>query len=228
MRFEALVASAFSLPALMSPSEDESWSPPRLTRPAISSCLSGAAPLNGMCDHLDLGLLGQRLAEHVHGRARPGGAVGVAECRVLLQAVHRFLQVAARRRRRRGPDEGHVDRDRNAGEVRVDVVGGAVGERGGHRGDREGDVVDQERVAVGRRARHLGGGDGAAGAGAVLHQHRLAHRLAHALPDQARDDVGGAAGRERHQDAHRLRGKACADGDAPAAARRTAGQTTAE
>jgi AraC-like DNA-binding protein len=46
---EALVASAFSLPALMSPSEDESWSPPRLTRPAIRSCLSGAAPLNGMC-----------------------------------------------------------------------------------------------------------------------------------------------------------------------------------
>jgi hypothetical protein len=37
------------LPALMSASDDESWSPPICTRPAISSCLSGAAPLKGTC-----------------------------------------------------------------------------------------------------------------------------------------------------------------------------------
>jgi hypothetical protein len=43
------VASAFSLPDLISASDDDSWSPPISMRPASSSCLSGAAPLKGTC-----------------------------------------------------------------------------------------------------------------------------------------------------------------------------------
>ncbi len=45
--------------------------------------------------------------------------------------------------------------------------------------------------------------DAAAGAGAVLHHHRLPERLGHAGAHQARHDVGVAARSEWHDQAHR-------------------------
>ena len=207
MRREALVASALSLPALMSPSDEESWSPPRLTRPAMQLLLERRGALERNVRHLDLRFLRKRFPEDVHRGARARGAVAVARAALLLQERHGVPEVVSGRARMRGPDEGHEHGDRYPSEIGVHVVGCAVGERRRHRCDREGDVVDQQCVAVGRRARNLRRGDRPAGAGTVLDQHRLAERLAHALADQPRDDVGGAARRERHQDAHGLRGE---------------------
>ena len=69
------------------------------------------------------------------------------------------------------------------------------------------DVVQQQRVAVGRGARDLGGAERAAGAADVLDDHRLAaERLAHRLGEVARDLVGRAAGGERDDDRDRLVG----------------------
>jgi hypothetical protein len=58
----------------------------------------------------------------------------------------------------------------------------------------------QQRVAIRRCLRHALGGDHGAGAGAVLHQHRLAEGHAHLLRQQAGDDVHAAAGCVAHQD----------------------------
>ena len=63
--------------------------------------------------------------------------------------------------------------------------------------------ADQQRVAVGCRARDGFGADAAAGAAAVLHHHWLAERVRYPLADDAADDVGIAAGRERHDQADR-------------------------
>src|SRR6185295_16091629 len=65
---------------------------------------------------------------------------------------------------------------------------------------------DEEGVAIGLALRHELGGDARAGARLVLHHHRLAERAAERLLESARDEVGGAAGREADHQAHRLRG----------------------
>jgi hypothetical protein len=70
---------------------------------------------------------------------------------------------------------------------------------GGHAGAR-----DQDGVAIGIGMRHHLGGDVAAGAWLVLDHHRLAPHLLEAVADQTRGDVGRAARRERHHDAHRF------------------------
>ena len=70
------------------------------------------------------------------------------------------------------------------------------------RGDRV-----EERVAVRRRLLHLARADHGGAAGLVLDDHRDAERGSHLLRDGARLDVGLAARRKRHDDAHRLSGK---------------------
>ena len=50
------------------------------------------------------------------------------------------------------------------------------------------------------------GADDPAGAGAVLDHHRFPPVLRHPLPVDPGESVGGAAGRERHDDPHRARG----------------------
>ena len=64
----------------------------------------------------------------------------------------------------------------------------------------------QQRVAVGRRLGREVGADGAAGARLVVDDQRRAQLLAHLLRQGAREEVGGAAGRERHDQADRLAG----------------------
>ena len=59
-------------------------------------------------------------------------------------------------------------------------------------------VPGDQRVAVIGGARGARGGGGAAGADHVLDDDALAERLRHMRGDDARDDVGRAAGRERH------------------------------
>jgi hypothetical protein len=56
----------------------------------------------------------------------------------------------------------------------------------------------QHRVAVRLGVRHRLGADHAAGAGPVLHHHRLAQDIGQLARQQARLVVGDAGGRERH------------------------------
>ena len=93
--------------------------------------------------------------------------------------------------------DGREVPERIIGEI---ADGGRVHHQGGvHRG--------QERVAVRGGAGDLLGADHRVGAGPVLDHDRLPPILAHALGDHAREDVGRAAGRERHDDADRPAGK---------------------
>jgi hypothetical protein len=63
----------------------------------------------------------------------------------------------------------------------------------------------QQRVAVGGALRNDLGADDRAAAGTVFDDERLAHGLLQALREEARVDVGRAAGRERHDDLDRPR-----------------------
>jgi hypothetical protein len=65
-------------------------------------------------------------------------------------------------------------------------------------------ATDQDRVAVGIRMGDHVARDVAAGARLVLDHHRLAPHLLQAVADEARGDIGRAARRERHHDAHRF------------------------
>ena len=62
---------------------------------------------------------------------------------------------------------------------------------------------EQQRIAVRRRIDRRGGGDIAAGAGAVLHHELLAEMLRQPLAHDARHDVDRAAGGKADQPAHR-------------------------
>ena len=59
-------------------------------------------------------------------------------------------------------------------------------------------IADGDGVAVGLGTRRAGQRGRAAGARDILDHDRLPERLCHLLGNRARDDVGGAAGRERH------------------------------
>ena len=74
------------------------------------------------------------------------------------------------------------------------------------RADRLAVGVLQDRVAVGRRLGDRVGRDVAGGARPVLDDHRLAERLGDLGAHHAGERVDGAAGDERHEDAHRLVG----------------------
>ena len=204
MRFEPLVASAFSWPARISASEVESWSPPTWMRPESSSSFSGAAPLNAMCA---MSTFASRLkVSPITCMTEPGPGRAVVVLQLLaLQQRAEVAQVLRRHARVRGDHERHVDRDRDAVEVGLGVERRALGERLRDRGQRERDVGHQQRVAVGRGLRHDVGAERAARAAAVVHHDRLLHGVGEALRDEPRDDVGRAARRERHDDADRLR-----------------------
>ena len=62
-----------------------------------------------------------------------------------------------------------------------------------------------QRIAIGRRLGHHVRADVAAGAGAILDQHRLAPVLTHPRADQASVEIGNASGGERYDDPDGLR-----------------------
>ena len=74
------------------------------------------------------------------------------------------------------------------------------GELAGVVGGRDRVRVPHQRVAVGLLRRDVAVADGAAGAGAVDHDHALAELLRHALGEQARGHVGRRAGGKEHRD----------------------------
>jgi hypothetical protein len=67
------------------------------------------------------------------------------------------------------------------------------------------DAGEQQRVAVGRRVRDRGGADIGRGPGAIDHHEALAQAVAQPLGEHARDQVGAAAGCERHHDLDQAR-----------------------
>ena len=73
--------------------------------------------------------------------------------------------------------------------------------------DRHGAAGHQQRVAVGRGARHEFAADVAAGASLVLHHHALAEFLGQRLGQRAGKDVGRLARWKRHDELDRLVGR---------------------
>ncbi len=151
--------------------------------------------------HLDL----ERVLVEQAAQVRGGAQAGVAQvdlALVLLDPGREFLVVVGGQRGAADERHGHVVHDAQVLEVGGHVERQLAVERR-HRG--HGDVVEQQGVAVGVGARHLGGADAAAGAcGVVDHHAHPAQRLAHGLGQVACHAVGGTAGREGHDDGHRL------------------------
>ena len=77
-------------------------------------------------------------------------------------------------------------------EVRIKVRADAVGRDG----------VEQQRVAVRVGLGDARGRDGAAGAGAIVDDDRLAERVGELRADDPRDEVGRPAGRHRDHELH--------------------------
>ena len=116
------------------------------------------------------------------------GRIGPGVVDELLERVggHRLVHHDAGRR-----DRHDVDRL----EVLHRIVGRLVGDR--RNDDLGAGVAEQQRLAVGRRARHFGRADHAAAAAFVL-GHDGAELGLHPLGPKPADHVGRAAGRERH------------------------------
>ena len=107
-----------------------------------------------------------------------------------------FLEILRRQiRRRRKRRSGGVDQA-DGGEI-LDRIELEI--RIKRHARRQRHLMDHERVAVGRGTGAARGADHAAGAADVFDHDRLAERLLHAVLQDARDRVGRAARRERHQ-----------------------------
>jgi hypothetical protein len=105
----------------------------------------------------------------------------------------------------------HRHHIRGVGEVgdRLEILDGIVGQIVGAAGGIDRHCRhrrDGQHVAIGSRLGGFGRADGAARAALVFDHQGLAELLAHALGDQAGDDVGGAAGSERHDHAYGMAG----------------------
>jgi hypothetical protein len=120
----------------------------------------------------------------------------LAQRHELLQVLHGHVVVHR-------DDERHRAQVRHGREGRVLVVRqrllqvlerrvGAVG-------------PDEDRVAVRCGLGHVGRAQHSVGAGLVVDDDRLAERLGHVVGERAGDLVGGAAGREGHDELDRLR-----------------------
>ena len=135
----------------------------------------------------------------------PVAAAGVVEgARMGLGVGDQFLDAARGQRRRDQQDTGRPADLGNRREILVGLVG-----QTGHQVWRDGMRAaggEQQRVAVRRGLGRLARADGAARAGAVVDDQLLAQVLGHALRHHARHEVGGAAGRKGHDQAHRMRG----------------------
>ena len=126
-----------------------------------------------------------------------------------------FLEVVRRHRIVGKQQQRHIGADRDRHEI-VEIMPRALGKQQRRRGGGKGDVVKQQRMAVGRGLGDLIGADRAAATADILDDKALPHGLGQAIGDQPRQQVGGGAGRERHHDPHRAARKC----DWPSTARR--------
>ena len=155
---------------------------------------SGARAGIGDMLHLDAGAdLDQLAGELRRGADAGAGPVHLAVGR--LRLLEEFLHRLDRRLRRHHEHVGRGADHHQRHEVLERIVGRRRIEA---RIDHEGAGADQQGVAVRRHAGDRGGRDVAAGAAAVLDDHRLAERFAERRVDDAGGDVGAAAGREAH------------------------------
>ena len=150
-------------------------------------------------DERRAGLAGEQLAREVGGAAGARGAV--AHAVVLACIVQQLGHGLDRQRRVHQQHVGCACQHGDRGEVLFGVVGQVFGDRGVHHVRRGG---DQQRVAIRPGAGHAGGADDAAGAGLVVHHGGLAGAGLQGLGELARQDVGHAAGRKRHDQGHGL------------------------
>ena len=140
-------------------------------------------------------LVGDILRHHVADRADARRHVLHAVRRLLHQRDQLLEAVHAERRMH----HEHVGRPAEIGDVGevLDRIEARVlvHRRRQHMRRHAGNL---QRVAIGRRARDLGGADQAAAAGAVLDEELLPERLAELLGEHAAEQIVGAAGRIGH------------------------------
>ena len=148
----------------------------------------------------------EQLTRQMHGGAHARRAIahaGAALARVAHQLGHRFDRCF------RFVDHQHVGNRGHQSYV-LEVVQAFLAEiavQAGIDGLRA-CRAEQQGVAVIGGGRDAAGTDGSVGAGDVLHHDRLAQGLGQTLADQARHDIGIAAGRERHDQLERAIGEA--------------------
>ena len=157
--------------------------------------LSGAAVRHVV--ELDVGRLGEPLHQHVLVRADARGRAAHAG-----RFLHRGDQLGHRIHLERGvhgehlrlaPEQAHRHQILEEVDVQLQHMRRACHVV----------VGEQERIAVGRRLDRGVDADRAAGAGAVLDEHLLAEPARDVFAGEPRDEVEPAAGRERHDEAHR-------------------------
>ena len=168
----------------------------------MTAGMAAPVPGEGHVDDVEAGHLLEDLAGEMVRAADAGRGIehlpgfGARERDVLLQRVGRH---------RRMHDQDHrvarQQRDRR------EILQRIVGHRHAHMGrdDQRGFGGHQERVAVRLGLGHRVGADPPGRAGAVLDVERLAVQGRQVRLQHARDQVGAAARRKRHDDAHRSR-----------------------
>ena len=139
----------------------------------------------------------EHLAQDVHGRAAAGAAVGQA---VALALGDQGLHVLDARGLVGGHEHGLHAGLHDGREAVQHVVAGARGRLEHELRNGEGIGRQQQGVAVRRGLGHMHAADGAAGAGAVVHEHGLAQARGQLLGIQARHGIGVATGRIGHDD----------------------------
>jgi len=176
--------------------------------------------------HVDAGHQLQIFEREVPGAAVARGAIGQG-ARLRLGERDELLQVLRRHVRRVDhEDVRHLREQRDRHEILVDVVRQLREHVRIHR--ERADVADDDRVAVRLGARDLLHRDVACSARLVVDDHLLAERLRHLRRHRARDDLGAAARRERHDEPHRLRRPGLREGAARAGGEGDAGQQRGE
>ena len=141
----------------------------------------------------------QRLHGEELQRARTGGGVGDGVGAV-LRLLDEVLRGVGTEGRIGDQHERRLRIERQRHEVLLGVVVDLLVERRVDRQNRRGG--DDERVPVGRGARHVLRRQHQRRAGLVLDHDRLAERLAEFLRVDAHDHVHAAAGGKRHDDVH--------------------------
>ena len=154
----------------------------------------------GNVHDVDLGLDLEQFGRQVGDRAGAGrreadlAGIGAGVGDELLQRVHADRRV-------NGQHLGDAHHQREQGEVLLPVERHLAGHER-HDGER-GRPVDADRVAVGRALGDRVDPGHAAGAGAVLDHDLLAELGAHAVAQVTPEQIGGTAGRERHDELDR-------------------------